>query len=149
MHHCSDRGRTLIKACAHKKNILKKTDCIIATSHSIILEMYKFFDDRSTRNMMWAAGNVTMSTRLFKVFINTLRSRQNDAVCPTTFSNTFSWIKMCKFRIVVTPQHGRPTVEYNVLRVQVKFAHSLLRGGWPWMEDNLCLLWDYLCLLYP
>ena len=36
-----------------------------------------------------------------------------------------------------------------VLRVQVKFAHSLLKCGWLWVGHNLCLLWDYLCLLYP
>ena len=47
------------------------------------------------------------------------------------------------------PQYRRPPVEYMVLRVKVKFAHSLLRCGWLWVGHNLCLLWDYLCLLYP
>ena len=32
-----------------------------------------------------------------------------------------------------------------VLRVQLKFAHGLLRCGWLWVGQNLCLLWDYLC----
>ena len=40
-------------------------------------------------------------------------------------------------------------VEYMVLRVQVKFAHSLLKCSGLWVGHNLCLLWDYLCLLYP
>ena len=40
-------------------------------------------------------------------------------------------------------------MEYIVLRVQVNFSDSLLRGIWLWVGDNLCLLWDYLCLLYP
>ena len=35
-----------------------------------------------------------------------------------------------------------------VLRVQVKFSHSLLKCGWLWVGHNLCLLWGYLCLLY-
>ena len=26
---------------------------------------------------------------------------------------------------------------------------SLLRCGWLWVGDNLCLRWNYLCLLYP
>ena len=30
-----------------------------------------------------------------------------------------------------------------VLRVQVKFAHSLLKCGWLWVGHTLCLLWDY------
>ena len=34
---------------------------------------------------------------------------------------------------VESPQYGRPPMEYMVLRVQVKFAHSLLRCGWLWM----------------
>ena len=38
---------------------------------------------------------------------------------------------------------------YIVLRVQEKFAHSLLRCGWLWVGDNLCLLSNYLCLFYP
>ena len=46
-------------------------------------------------------------------------------------------------------QYGRPPVGYMVLRVQVKFAHSLLKCGWLWVGHNLCLLWDYLCLLCP
>ena len=36
-----------------------------------------------------------------------------------------------------------------VLKVQVKFPHSLLRCDWLWVGDRLCLLWDYLVLLYP
>ena len=29
-------------------------------------------------------------------------------------------------------------------------SHSLLlRCGWLWVGFNLCLFWDYLCLLYP
>ena len=40
-------------------------------------------------------------------------------------------------------------MEYIVLRVQVKFDHSLFRWGWLWVGDNICLLWDYLCLLCP
>ena len=36
-----------------------------------------------------------------------------------------------------------------VLRVQVKFPHSLLSCGWLWVRHNICLLWDYLCLPYP
>ena len=27
--------------------------------------------------------------------------------------------------------------------------HSLLKCGWLWVGHNLCLLWDYLCLLCP
>ena len=37
-------------------------------------------------------------------------------------------------------------MEYIVLRVQVNFDHSLLRCGWLWVGDNLCLLWDYLSM---
>ena len=40
------------------------------------------------------------------------------------------------------------SVEYIVLRVQVRFAHSLLRCGWLWVGVNLCILWDYSCLPY-
>ena len=35
-----------------------------------------------------------------------------------------------------------------VLRVQVKFAHSLLKCGWLWVGHNLCLLWvTYVCFV--
>ena len=40
-------------------------------------------------------------------------------------------------------------MEYIALRVRVNFYHSLLRCDWLWVRDNLCLLWDYLCLLHP
>ena len=33
--------------------------------------------------------------------------------------------------------------------VEVNFDHSLFRCCWLWVGDNLCLLWDHLCLLYP
>ena len=45
------------------------------------------------------------------------------------------------------PQYGRPPVEYMVLRVQVKFVHSLLRCGWLWVGHNLCLLMFALSLV--
>ena len=49
---------------------------------------------------------------------------------------------------IESPQYGRPPVEYMVLWVQVRIAHSLLRCGWPWVGHSLCLLWDYPCLVY-
>ena len=44
--------------------------------------------------------------------------------------------------IALKPQYGRASVEYIVLRIQMKFAHSLLRWGWPWVGDNLI---TYVC----
>ena len=56
------------------------------------------------------------------------------------------WTPWASYRWI--PQYGRPPVKYMVLRVQVKFAHSLLRCGWPWVGHNLCLLWDYFCFIH-
>ena len=46
-------------------------------------------------------------------------------------------------------------VKYAVRKVQVHFPHSLLRCCWLWgggggggTISDLCLLWDFLCLLY-
>ena len=43
----------------------------------------------------------------------------------------------------------RSPVEYVALKVQLCFPQSLLGCGRLWVGDNLFLLWDYLCLLYP
>ena len=47
-----------------------------------------------------------------------------------------------------TPVWQNP-VEYVILWVQVNFACRLLGYGWVRVGDNLCLLCDTLCLLYP
>ena len=40
--------------------------------------------------------------------------------------------------------------QWNILYWKSKrIFHGLLRCGWLWVGDNLCLLWDYLCLLNP
>ena len=45
----------------------------------------------------------------------------------------------------------KPPVEYFVLKVQANFPHRVLKnGGCEWETTSVyCLLWDYLCLLYP
>ena len=50
---------------------------------------------------------------------------------------------------LIISTHNTYPLAYMVLRVQVKFAHSLLKCGWLWVGHNLCLLWDNLCLLIP
>ena len=39
--------------------------------------------------------------------------------------------------------------QWNILYWKSKrIFHGLLRCGWLWVGDNLCLLWDYLCLYF-
>ena len=40
-------------------------------------------------------------------------------------------------------------MEYIALKIQVNFSHSLLKCGWLWVGDNLCLLWNYLVCFIP
>ena len=67
-----------------------------------------------------------------------------NATCSRTPSRIF-WCHA--YRWIPPPRYGNLPVEYMVLRVQVKFAHSLLRCGWLWVGHNLFLLWDYSCFI--
>ena len=54
-----------------------------------------------------------------------------------TWTIYFLNIHSVESRNMVDPQ-------WNIwfLKVQVKFAHSLLKCGWLWVGHHLCLLWD-------
>ena len=95
---------------------------------------------------MWFKTNVIFKDRVFLCYKFDLRFAYNLAL---SYFCHFNLKTKSHIHSVETPSMVDP--QWKILYWGSKWnLHTVwLRCGWLWMGDNLCLLWDYLCLLYP
>ena len=56
------------------------------------------------------------------------------------------FFKMAPIHSVETPSKVDPS---GIYCIEGPSELSTQSADWLWVGDSLCLLWDYLCLLYP